>query len=119
VEDNNDCKVHDIVPKGLMLKAPCHSRHSSKIILRASKALPRDRTQFYLFKKFTFNKQINDLGTYFWRLINESDQLRILAAVESSFEHHFLKQKEIQIRKFLALKDHHQTTATPKAIQGS
>jgi hypothetical protein len=39
--------------------------------------------------------------------------------VGSSFKHHFLKEKKIQIQKFLGLKDHHQTTATPKAIQES
>jgi hypothetical protein len=42
-----------------------------------------------------------------------------MAAVESSFKRNFLKQKEIQIRKFLALKDHYQTTATLKVIQES
>jgi hypothetical protein len=42
-----------------------------------------------------------------------------MAAVVSSLKHRFLKLKEIQIRKFLALKDHHQTTKTPEAIQGS
>jgi hypothetical protein len=41
-----------------------------------------------------------------------------MAALESCFKHHFLK-KEIQIRKFLALEDHHQTIETPKAVQGS
>jgi hypothetical protein len=39
-----------------------------------------------------------------------------MAAVESSFKHHFLRQKEIQIRKFSVLKDHHQITKTPKPI---
>jgi hypothetical protein len=42
-----------------------------------------------------------------------------MATVESSFKHHFLKLKEIQIRKFSALKDNHHTTKTPKAIPGS
>jgi hypothetical protein len=42
-----------------------------------------------------------------------------MAAVESSYNHHFLKQKEIQIRKFLVLKDQHQSTKTPVDIQGS
>jgi hypothetical protein len=46
-------------------------------------------------------------------------QCCILAAVESSSKRHFLKQKDIQIQKFFALKDHHQTTTTPKAIEGS
>jgi hypothetical protein len=64
------------------------------------------------------NKQINDLETFFPRSINQSDQLRALAAVESSFKQNFLKQKETQIRKLLALKDLHDTTATPKAIHG-
>jgi hypothetical protein len=41
------------------------------------------------------------------------------SAVRSSFKHNFLKQKEIQNRKFLALKDLHQTTVTPEAIHGS
>jgi hypothetical protein len=39
--------------------------------------------------------------------------------VEGSFKHNFLKQKEIQIKKFSALKDLHQITATPKAVHGS
>jgi hypothetical protein len=59
-----------------------------------------------LFEKATLNKQIN-AGNFFCRSINQSDQLCILAALESSFEHHCLKQKEIQIKKFLALEDHH------------
>jgi hypothetical protein len=37
---------HDIVPKALTLKAPYHNHRSSKIILRARKALPKDRIQF-------------------------------------------------------------------------
>jgi hypothetical protein len=41
-----------------------------------------------------------------------------MAAVESSFKHHFLKHKEIQIHKFSILK-HHQATKTPKPIHGS
>lgn len=56
-----------------------------------------------------------------WKLlsrINKSHQLRILAAVES-FKHNFLMQREIQIRKVLAVKDLHQTTMTLKAIRGS
>jgi hypothetical protein len=41
------CKTRNIVPKGLLiLKAPYHSYRSSKINLRASKALLRDRVQF-------------------------------------------------------------------------
>jgi hypothetical protein len=39
--------------------------------------------------------------------------------VESSLKHNFLKWKEIQIRKFLALKDLYQTIGTLKAIHGS
>jgi hypothetical protein len=97
------CKTRDIVPEGLMLKAPYHSHRSSKITLRASKALLRDRLQFHRFKKAALNKQINDLQSFFRRSTNHSDQLRILAAVESSYKHHFLKRKEIQIRKFIAL----------------
>jgi hypothetical protein len=42
-----------------------------------------------------------------------------MVAAESSFKHHFLKQKEIQIRKFCVLKVHHHTTKTKKAIQRS
>jgi 23S rRNA maturation mini-RNase III len=42
----------------------------------------------------------------------------MMAAVEISFKHNFLKKGEIQIRKFSALKDHHQITKTPNAIQG-
>jgi hypothetical protein len=42
-----------------------------------------------------------------------------MAAVESSFKQHFLKQKEIQIRKFSVLKEQHQITKTPKPIHGS
>jgi hypothetical protein len=53
-----------------------------------------------------------------WRSTNPSDQLRIMAVVESSFKHHFLKLKQVQIRKFSALEDHHQTTKTPIDIQG-
>jgi hypothetical protein len=97
---------------GLTLKAPYHSHRSSKVILRASKALLKDRIQFYRFKNATLNKQIDDLETSFRKSTNQSHQLCILAAVERSFKYHFLKQKEIQIRKFLALKYHHQTTAT-------
>jgi hypothetical protein len=60
-------KVHDVV-KGLTLKAPHHSHCSSKIILWASKALLRDRIQFYRLKKATLNKQINYLEFLkFWR----------------------------------------------------
>jgi hypothetical protein len=103
------CKSHDIVPKDLILKAPYHSQHSSKITLRASKALLRDRIQLHRFKKAALNKQI-DLESFFQRSTNQSDQLRIMAAVESSFKHYFLEQKEIQIQKSSALKDHHQTT---------
>jgi hypothetical protein len=39
-------KVHDVVPKGLTLKAPYHSHLSSKKTLRASKALLRGRILF-------------------------------------------------------------------------
>jgi hypothetical protein len=39
--------------------------------------------------------------------------------VESSCTHHFLEQKKIQLQKLPALKDHHQTTMTLKAIQWS
>jgi hypothetical protein len=92
------CKTHEIVPKGLMLKAPYHSHRSSKKTLRASKTLLRDRIQFHRFKKAALNKQINDLQSSFRRSTNYSDQLRVLAAVESSYKHHFLKPKEIQIR---------------------
>ena len=46
------CKIHDIVPKGLLLKAPYHSHRSYKITLRASKALLRDRIQFHRFLLF-------------------------------------------------------------------
>jgi aspartate carbamoyltransferase regulatory subunit len=42
-----------------------------------------------------------------------------VAAVDSSYNHHFFKHKEIQIRKCLALKDHHQYTKTAMDIQGS
>jgi pantothenate kinase len=112
------CKSHDIVLKGLLLKAPYHSHRSSKITLRASKALLRDRIQFHRFKKSTINKQINDLESFCRSSINQPDHLRIMAAVESSFKHHFLKHKEIQIRKFSVLK-HHQATKTPKPIHGS
>jgi hypothetical protein len=65
------------------------------------------------------NKQINDLESFFRRSTNHSNQLRIMAAAESSFRYHFLKLKEIRIRKFSALKNHHQTTKIPEAIQGS
>jgi hypothetical protein len=75
--------------------------------------------QFYHFEKGTMNKQIRALETFFQRSVNQSDQLRILAAVESSFKHHFCKQKKIQIKKFSALKDLHQAITTPKAIYGS
>jgi hypothetical protein len=44
------------------------------------------------FKRATLNKQINDLESFFRRSTNESDQPRIVAAVGSSFKHHFLKQ---------------------------
>jgi hypothetical protein len=40
-----------------------------------------------------------------------------MAAVESSFKHNFLKQIQIRIRKFSALKNRPQITKTPKAIQ--
>jgi hypothetical protein len=113
------CKAHDIIPRGLTLKAPYHSQRSSRVTLRASKALLRARIQFYRFKKATLNKEINDLETFFRGSINRSDQTRNLAAVESSFRYHFHKQREIQIRKFSALKDLRPTTATPKAIHGS
>jgi hypothetical protein len=98
------CKVRVIFPKGFTLKAPCHSHRSSKITLQASKALLRDRTQFYYFKKVTLSKQIDDLETFFHMSINQSDQFCILAAVESSFKHHFLNQKKFQIQKFSAQK---------------
>jgi hypothetical protein len=98
------CKVHDIVLKGLTLKASYHSHRSSKITLQASKALLRDRTQFYCFKKATLSKQINDLETFFHMSINQSDQLCNLSAVEGSFKHHFLNQKKFQIQKFSAQK---------------
>jgi hypothetical protein len=87
------CKTHDIVPKGLLLKAPYHSHHSSKITLRARKALLRDRIELHHFKKAAFNKQINDLESFFRRSINQPDHLHIMAAVESSFKLHFLKQR--------------------------
>jgi 23S rRNA maturation mini-RNase III len=64
------------------------------------------------------NKQINEI-VVFWRTENQSDLLHILVAVESSFKHYFLKQKEIKFRKFLALKDLHQLTLTLKATCGS
>jgi hypothetical protein len=64
------------------------------------------------------NKHVNDLEIFFQRSIHQSDQLHIPAAVESSFKHHFHKQKKIQIRKFSALKGLHQATTTPKAIHG-
>jgi hypothetical protein len=50
------CKTHDIVPKGLILKAPYHSHRSSRITLRAIKALLRGRIQFHRFKNATLNK---------------------------------------------------------------
>jgi hypothetical protein len=95
------------------LKAPYHSHHSSKITLRASKALLKDRIQFHHFKEAAFNNQINDLESFFRRT------LQIMAAVESSFIHHSLKQKEIQIRKFSVLKDRHLITKTLNPIHGS
>jgi hypothetical protein len=90
---------------------------SSKITLSASKALLGDRIQFRRFKEAALNEQINKLKSYFRRSTNQSEQLRILAEVGRSSKYHFLKQKEIQIRKFVALKNLHQTTVTPKAIQ--
>jgi hypothetical protein len=43
-----------------------------------------------------------------WKLpymsINQSDQLSILAAVKSSYKHHFLNQKKFLIKKFSAQK---------------
>jgi hypothetical protein len=81
--------------------------------------LLRDRINFHRFKKITLGKQIHDLETFFQRTINESDLLRIVAAVESSFKHHFLKHKQIQIRKFSALKALHQASSTPKSSYGS
>jgi hypothetical protein len=51
--------------------------------------------QLFHFKKATLNKQMNDLKTFFWKS-DQSDQLRILAAVESFFKH-FFKHKEIQL----------------------
>jgi hypothetical protein len=55
-----NCKVHDIVPKGRTLKAPYHNRRSSKINLRASKTLLRDRIQFHRFKEATLNVCLAD-----------------------------------------------------------
>jgi hypothetical protein len=53
-----------------------------------------------------------------WKLFPEVNSASS-ATVESSFRHHFFKQNEIQIQEFLAMKDHHQTTVTLKAIQWS
>jgi hypothetical protein len=46
------------------------------------------------------------------------DHIRILAAAESSFRHHFLNQKE-RLKKISALKDLHQITAILNATRGS
>jgi hypothetical protein len=74
--------------------------NSSKITLGASKVLLRKRIHFHSFKGAKFYKQISDLKTFLRRSINQSDQLRILATVGSTFKNNFLKQKEKAIHGF-------------------
>jgi hypothetical protein len=100
------------------LRAPYYCHRSAKKTFRTSKAVLRDRIRLCHFKKAALNKQIKDLEIFFRRSINQSDRFRILAAVESAFKHHFLKQKEIHIKKFLTLKEFHQITATQNQFMG-
>jgi hypothetical protein len=57
--------------------------------------------------------QNKNLEAFFLNSVNQLDQYCILTAVESSFQHHFLKQRIIQIWKFSALRSYYQKAAHP------
>jgi hypothetical protein len=93
------CKSQDIIPKGFSVKTPFNSRSSTKIALRASQALLRNRLHYQWQKKTSQLYEIRQLEEFFKSSVNRSDQQRIFTAVESSFKKIFNKQKDIHIRK--------------------
>lgn len=96
--------------KGFTLRAPCPR------IAPSQQSPLRSEDSVLPLQNATRNTHISDLETLFRRSINQPDQLHILATVENSFKNHFLKQKKIQIRKFLVHKILHQATVNSKSI---
>jgi hypothetical protein len=97
------CKSSDIIPLGLRLKTPVNSHRTTKIALRASRALLRGRIHFYWAKISALIQHIRKLEVYLRGIVGQVDQQYIFTAVKSSFRHNFRQQKVNHIRKFSIL----------------
>jgi hypothetical protein len=97
------CKSSDIIPIGLRLKTQFNTHRTSKIALRASRALLRDRIHFYWAKTSALIQHIRKQVDHLRGIVGPVDQQRIFKAVESFFRHTFRKQKDNHIRKFSIL----------------
>jgi Reverse transcriptase (RNA-dependent DNA polymerase) len=77
------CRALDMVPNGLVLKDPCGSRRSRRILTLASKALLRERINWYRYQKSMLTATINSIEERMKQKCSTEDFNRIIKSNES------------------------------------
>ena len=97
------CKNHEIVPKGLQIKAPFPTQRVKRICERASQSLLQERINNHRFQRFKLRNEVEQLERQLHQRVEAEDYNRMVKSSKKSYERTHCKTKEAQKKKLAAL----------------
>ena len=97
------CKNHEIVPKGLQIKAPFPTPRARRICERASRSLLQERINNHRYQRFKVRNEVEQLERQLKQKVEAENYNRIVKSSKKSYERTHSKTKEVQKNKLAAL----------------